>query len=37
MVDEQILSKTRDGKAKADKLKTVRAKELQVEQQLVRA
>jgi chromosome segregation ATPase len=34
MVDEQILSKTRGGKEKAQKLKTVRAKELQMEQQL---
>src|SRR5689334_16016417 len=33
MVDEQILSKTKGGKAKAQKLKTVRAKELQMEQQ----
>src|SRR6266508_959187 len=30
MVDEQILSKTRGGKAKVEKLKTVRAKELQI-------
>jgi hypothetical protein len=34
MVDEQILSKTKGGKQKADRLKTVRAKELQVEQQM---
>jgi predicted nucleic acid-binding Zn-ribbon protein len=34
MVDEQILSKTRGGKLKAEKLKTVRAKELQLEQEL---
>jgi chromosome segregation ATPase len=34
MVDEQILSKARGGKEKAQKLKTVRAKELQMEQQL---
>jgi len=33
MVDEQILSKTKGGKAKADKLKTVRARELQVEKE----
>src|SRR5215216_5413235 len=34
MVDEQILSKTRGGKLKVEKLKTVRAKELQLEQEL---
>lgn len=34
MVDEQVLSKTRGGKQKAEKLKTVRAKELQMEQQM---
>ena len=34
MVDEQVLSKTKGGKQKAEKLKTVRAKELQLEQQL---
>jgi chromosome segregation ATPase len=33
MVDEQILSKTRGGKAKVEKLKTVRAKELQIEKE----
>ncbi len=33
MVDEQILNKTKGGKAKAEKLKTVRAKELQIEQE----
>lgn len=31
MVDEQILGKTRGGKEKAQRLKTVRAKELQLE------
>jgi chromosome segregation ATPase len=34
MVDEQILSKTRGGKQKADKLKAVRAKELQLEREI---
>ena len=34
MVDEQILSKAQGGKAKAEKLKAVRAKELQVEKEL---
>ena len=34
MVDEQILSKAQGGKEQAGKLKAVRAKELQVEQQL---
>ena len=30
MVDEQILSKTKGGQQKADRLKAVRAKELQL-------
>ncbi|KPV52345.1 hypothetical protein SE17_16065, partial [Kouleothrix aurantiaca] len=34
MVDEQILEKAQGGKAKAAKLKTVRAKELQLEKEL---
>lgn len=34
MVDEQILSKTRGGKEKAEKLKQVRAKELQMEREV---
>lgn len=34
MVDEQILGKAKGGKQKAERLKTVRAKELQVEQQM---
>ncbi|MFN8480977.1 MAG: hypothetical protein U0074_24450 [Kouleothrix sp.] len=34
MVDEQILSKAQGGKAKAEKLKAVRTKELQVEKEL---
>jgi chromosome segregation ATPase len=34
MVDEQVLSKARGGKEKVQKLKTVRAKELQMEQEL---
>lgn len=33
MVDEQILSKTRGGKQKADKLKAVRAKEIEMERE----
>src|SRR5262245_58889472 len=33
MVDEQILSKTRGGKQKAEKLKAVRARELQLEKE----
>ncbi len=31
MVDEQLLNRSKEGKAKADKLKTVRAKELELE------
>jgi chromosome segregation ATPase len=34
MVDEQILSKTKGGKQKAERLKTVRAKELQLEKEI---
>ncbi|GAB4215846.1 MAG: hypothetical protein OHK0022_56220 [Roseiflexaceae bacterium] len=34
MVDEQILSKSRDGKQKAERLKTVRARQLEVEREL---
>ncbi|MEM8533500.1 MAG: hypothetical protein AAGF95_21850 [Chloroflexota bacterium] len=34
MVDEQILSKTRSGKEHAARIKTVRAKELQLEQEI---
>jgi predicted nucleic acid-binding Zn-ribbon protein len=34
MVDEQILSKTKGGKQKAEKLKAVRAKELQLEKEV---
>src|SRR5947208_904210 len=34
MVDEQILSKTKGGKLKVDKLKAVRAKELQLEKEV---
>jgi hypothetical protein len=34
MVDEQILSKIKGGKGKAEKLKTVRAKELQLEKEM---
>ncbi len=34
MIDEQILNKSKGGKAKADKLKTVRARELEVEKEL---
>jgi hypothetical protein len=34
MVDEQILSRTKGGKQKVERLKAVRAKELQVEQEL---
>lgn len=34
MIDEQILSKTKGGKQKAEKLKTVRAKEIQLEKEL---
>ena len=34
MVDEQILSKTKGGQQKAERLKAVRAKELQLEKQV---
>ena len=34
MVDEQILSKTKSGQQKAERLKAVRAKELQLEKQV---
>jgi chromosome segregation ATPase len=34
MVDEQILSKTKDGKQKAERIKSVRARELQLEQEM---
>jgi hypothetical protein len=34
MVDEQVLSKTKGGKQKAERLKNVRAKELQLEKEL---
>jgi chromosome segregation ATPase len=34
MVDEQILSRTKDGKQKAERIKSVRAKELQLEQEM---
>jgi chromosome segregation ATPase len=34
MVDEQILSRTKDGKQKAERIKSVRTKELQLEQEM---